>query len=288
MNDTPFSYDEAFSRNEGWVTKEEQKLLRGKRIAIAGLGGVGGSHLLTLARLGIGAFNISDMDVFEGANMNRQAGASQSTIGKEKIEVLSEMARDINPDLEIGMFPEGINDENIYDFLHGCDLYVDGLDFFALDIRRKVFVACAEMKIPAVTVAPLGMSAALMVFMPKGLTFEQYFGFEGYSREDQQIRFLVGLAPALLHRKYLVDPSVVDFKNKKVPSTGMACELCAGIAGTEALKILLGRGKTVSAPCGTQFDAYRHTFVSTGRWGILSKLWREISFRFARYVLNKK
>ena len=46
-----FSYDDAFSRNLGWVTSEEQRRLRRARIAIAGLGGVGGSHLLTLARL---------------------------------------------------------------------------------------------------------------------------------------------------------------------------------------------------------------------------------------------
>ena len=51
-----FAYSTAFSRNIGWVTMAEQEALRGKRIAIAGLGGVGGSHLLTLARLGVGHF----------------------------------------------------------------------------------------------------------------------------------------------------------------------------------------------------------------------------------------
>ena len=60
-----FNYGEAFSRNIGWVTDDEQEQLRRKRVAIAGLGGVGGSHLLTLTRLGIGAFNISDLDEFE-------------------------------------------------------------------------------------------------------------------------------------------------------------------------------------------------------------------------------
>ena len=55
MSDTnaTFSYDDAFARNIGWVTVAEQAALRGKRVAIAGMGGVGGVHLLTLARLGI-------------------------------------------------------------------------------------------------------------------------------------------------------------------------------------------------------------------------------------------
>src|SRR5207253_4308530 len=85
-----FSYDEAFSRNIGWVTSAEQRALRGKRIAIAGLGGVGGVHLLTLARLGIGAFNIADFDAFDLANFNRQAGALMSTLGRPKTEVLAQ------------------------------------------------------------------------------------------------------------------------------------------------------------------------------------------------------
>ena len=61
----PFDYHAAFSRNIGWVTETEQALLRTRRIAIAGLGGVGGSHLLTLTRLGIGRFNIADLDTFD-------------------------------------------------------------------------------------------------------------------------------------------------------------------------------------------------------------------------------
>ena len=69
-----FSYHAAFARNLGWVTRAEQDSLRGKRVAIAGMGGVGGVHLLTLARLGIGAFHIADFDTFDIANFNRQAG----------------------------------------------------------------------------------------------------------------------------------------------------------------------------------------------------------------------
>ncbi|MBV8093455.1 MAG: ThiF family adenylyltransferase, partial [Acetobacteraceae bacterium] len=60
-----FSYHLAFDRNIGWVTEWEQEALRFKRVAIAGMGGVGGIHLLTLARLGVGAFNIADFDVFD-------------------------------------------------------------------------------------------------------------------------------------------------------------------------------------------------------------------------------
>jgi tRNA A37 threonylcarbamoyladenosine dehydratase len=112
-----FSYEEAFSRNLGWVTAGEQQMLRGKRGAIAGMGGVGGSHLITLTRLGIGAFHIADFDQFEQANFNRQAGARMSSAGKSKVEVLADMARDINPELNLKIFAQGVTDENLDEFL---------------------------------------------------------------------------------------------------------------------------------------------------------------------------
>jgi tRNA A37 threonylcarbamoyladenosine dehydratase len=102
---TAFAYDLAFSRNIGWVTEAEQARLRGSRVAIAGMGGVGGFHLLTLARLGVGQFNIADLDTFELANFNRQAGAGMASIDRAKVEVLAEQARQINPELDLRVFP---------------------------------------------------------------------------------------------------------------------------------------------------------------------------------------
>lgn len=262
-----FDYWTAFSRNLGWLTEAEQETLRFKRVAIAGVGGVGGVHLTTLARLGITKFNIADLDSFEVANFNRQVGATMSTVGKPKVEVLAAMARDINPESELRVFPEGVQDENLDEFFDGVDLYVDGLDAWAFKAREAVFAYCARKRIPATTVAPLGMSAALLNFMPGGMTFEEYFGLAGKSDAEKAIRFLVGFAPALLHRHYLVDKTRVDLAGGKGPSTGLACQLCAGVAAGEAVKILLGRGKVWAAPHALQFDAFRNRFAHTWRPG---------------------
>ena len=263
-----FDYQEAFSRNIGWVTEEEQDTLRDKRIAIAGLGGVGGGHVLTLSRLGVTRFNLSDFDEFELPNFNRQAGATLSHLSRPKLDVLSEMARDINPETECNLFPSGVNASNMEQFLEGVDLYVDALDFFALEARRAVFQACSEKGIPAITAAPLGMGVALLCFMPGNMTFEEYFQLEGCSEDEQLLRFLLGLSPSMLQASYLVDKSRVDLAAHKGPSTIMACDLCAGVAGTMALKILLGRGKIPAAPKGLHFDAYRNKMKMTWRpWG---------------------
>ena len=113
---TTFDYHTAFSRNIGWVTPAEQERLRRSRIAIAGMGGVGGSHLLTLTRLGVGRFHLADFDSFAVENFNRQAGANLQTVGRPKLDALCEMALAINPELQIGRFPEGVRPEAAEEF----------------------------------------------------------------------------------------------------------------------------------------------------------------------------
>ena len=280
-----FNYEVAFSRNLGWVTAQEQQLLKYKKVAIAGAGGVGGSHLITLARLGIGKFSIADMDVFELANFNRQAGANMSTIGQSKVDVMEQVALGINPDLAIVKFTDGVNESNLDAFLDEVDLYVDSLDFFAVKIRRKVFEACAEKGIPAITAAPLGMGSALLCFLPGKMTFEEYFRLEGQEEKEQLLRFFIGLTPAGLQMKYLVDSSTLDLANHKGPSVPMSCEMCAGIANTNALKILLGRGKVYAAPWGLHYDAYTNDLRKTWRRGGMNNPLLKLRLNVARKKL---
>ncbi|KQW35667.1 ThiF family adenylyltransferase [Rhizobacter sp. Root404] len=262
-----FDYDEAFSRNLGWVTEAEQAKLRQSRVCIAGMGGVGGIYLLTLARLGVGAFSIADFDTFAPANMNRQAGATVSSMGRPKVDVMLEMARDINPDLDVRVFDQGLDASNLDAFLADGDAYLDGLDFFALDIRRQVFARCAAMGMPATTVAPLGMGAALLNFVPGGMSFDDYFRLEDQTDDEQALRFLVGLSPAMLQLRYLVDPSRVDLARRRGPSTVIAVQLCSGLAAAQVIKLVLGRGPVVAAPRGLHFDAYRNRLKHTWRPG---------------------
>ncbi|MCG7896566.1 MAG: ThiF family adenylyltransferase [Candidatus Thiodiazotropha taylori] len=262
-----FDYQLAFSRNIGWLTEAEQQQLSNARVAIAGLGGVGGSHLLTLTRLGVGRFNLADFDSFAVENFNRQTGANLNTVGKPKLDTMIDAALAINPLLDIKPFPEGVKADQAEAFLQGCDLYLDGLDFFAMTARRAVFAACHEMGLPAVTAAPLGMGSALLCFLPGGMSFEAYFQLEGVDEYQQYLRFLVGLAPARVHQAYLVEPERIDLLAKRGPSTAMGCEICAGFAASQVLKLLLGRGAVAAAPWGLQFDAYENRLAKTWRPG---------------------
>jgi len=270
-----FPYGEAFSRNVGWIALWEQQALRQKRVAIAGMGGVGGVHLLTLARFGIGGASIADLDRFEFANFNRQVGANTATVGRPKTEVMAEMALAINPGMSIRRFDRGIDESNIDAFLADADVFIDGFDFFVLGIRRKVFARCAELGIPALTAAPIGMGTGFLAFLPGHMSFEEYFRLEGQPEVSQYIRFLVGFVPRGLHRSYLVDPTRVDLANRRGPSTGASCQLCAGVVAVNAVKLMLGRGGVLPAPWHHHFDAYVNRLALTRlRWGNAGPLQR--------------
>lgn len=256
-----FSYDAAFERNLGLVTPEEQARLRRARVAITGMGGVGGAHLITLARLGIGAFHVADPDRFDLPNFNRQYGATVRTLGRNKAEVMAEVAREVNPGLSLVVLPEPVTPDNVGPFLDGVDVLIDGIDFFALDARRLVFREARRRGIWAVTAGPLGFSAAWLVFAPDGMSFDEYFDLDAATdRFDQLVSFLIGLAPRATHRTYL-DFTRVDPTTGRGPSSGLACHLCSGVAAAETLKILLGRGPVRPAPWAFQFDAYRQVLV---------------------------
>ena len=91
----------AFSRNIGWVTEVEQAVLRESVSRSRGSAESAAFICSTLARLGVGAFNLAEFDTFDLAHFNRQVGATVSTVGRPKLDVLIEMARDINPELDI-------------------------------------------------------------------------------------------------------------------------------------------------------------------------------------------
>ncbi len=271
-----FEYSEAFSRNLGWFSENEQSLLKSKKIAIAGMGGVGGIYLLTCARLGIQNFHISDFDTFELGNFNRQVGSMVSTIGQSKSKTMIDLALDINPHIKITSFDEGINENNVEQFLDGCDFYLDGMDLFEMKVRRLIFNTCDKLSIPAATHAPLGMGSAYMTFDHNSPKFDEFFDFSRYPESLHPILFVVGLAPKGKHMSYMMDFSRVNFQNKKVSSTFMGCLLCAGTSVTEMAKYLLKRDYVKTCPTGYHFDAYTKSFttqkLNRGNKGILQRL----------------
>jgi molybdopterin/thiamine biosynthesis adenylyltransferase len=271
-----WSYEKAFSRNLGIITLAEQSKLRNARIAIAGMGGVGGIHLVTLARLGIGAFSIADPDVYEVANTNRQYGASQLTLGKSKVEVMAEIVRAINPEVDLRIFREPIGIDNANRFLQDVDLFVDAIEFFEIDSRRLIHKMAAEHRIYAIAAGPVGFGAVWQVFSPQSMSFDRYFDLsDNMDRAAQIAAFGLGVTPSGLQRRYMPMGSV-NIQSRTGPSSSLACHLAAGVMACEALKILLGRGRVYTVPYYHQFDAYLGRFVRKKLIGGNRNPWQRI------------
>jgi molybdopterin/thiamine biosynthesis adenylyltransferase len=279
-----FSRSEAFERNIGLITIDEQRKLESSLVVIAGCGGVGGLHAHTLSRLGIGRFRIIDADTFSLANINRQIGATSQSIGRSKVEVTAEMIRSINPEAIVDVSNDFITAENAAAFVRGANLVVDGVDFFALPGRRQLFAAAWDAQIPALTAAPLGFSATLHVFARGGMSFDEYFDLrDGQDPFEQLMKFIVGLAPSALHLPYM-DLSTVKIETGRGPSSIIGCQMAATIAGGEALAILLGKRKAMLAPMYLQYDAFRQ-IQRRRRLNGGNKNWIQ---RLKRHILTKK
>lgn len=268
-------YEEAFSRNQGILNAKEQLKLRHSHVAIAGMGGVGGSHLMTLVRLGIGHFTIADPDQFETANFNRQYGAKVNTIGRSKVEVMVEEALAVNPDLDIRVIPAAIDPANVAEFFEDADIFVDGVDFFAIEARRLVFREARQRGLWAITAGPHAFSAAWLTFSPSGMTFDNYFDLNDQMDEvDKVVAFAVGCVPSPIHLAYL---NLAEyFQPGRGASLGLACQLASGIVATEVARILLGRPGSRPAPWYSQFDAHRGLLRKGRLWGGNRHPWQRL------------
>ncbi len=262
-----WSYEQAFARNLGLVNPQEQEKLRTSRIAIAGMGGIGGIDLVTLARLGVGRFTIADPETFEIPNTNRQFGAMRSTMGQSKAKVMAEFVRDINPEIDVRVVPDPIGPDNVADFLRGADLFIDAIDVFEMTARRLLFREAAAQGIYAITGGPVGFSGIWIVFAPDGMTFDRYFDLtDDMDALDNLVAFGVGVAPKATQRSYM-DLSRLDINSRAAPSCSSACHLAAGAIACEAVKILLKKGVVRPAPYYCQFDPFVGRFARGRLWG---------------------
>ncbi|MCP5416588.1 MAG: ThiF family adenylyltransferase [Chromatiaceae bacterium] len=279
-----FDYFTAFQRNIGFLSRQEQELVRGARVAIAGLGGTGGAQVHALARIGVGRFTLADLDTYELANFNRQLGATMHTIGHPKVDVATEIIHAINPEADVRQLTAGIGPESIATFLEEADLVIDSLDFYCFKERFLLYAEARKRGLWVLTAPPLGFGFTLLFFDPDGMSFMDYFGFkEGMSQRDLTIALFAGIAPRPYMLKYL-NMEGLDFGAHRLPSVGAAPFLIAGVMATETVKRITGKGKTLAAPTIQQYDAMLNKFNRrTYPMGMRSPLQR-----FKKLLISKR
>ncbi len=133
------------------VGEEKFNKLKNSHVLIVGLGGVGGYAVEQLARAGIGELTIIDADIVNKSNLNRQIIALNSTIGKDKIDVVSERLKNINSEIKINAIKTFISEENIDKIIkfQKFDYVVDAID--TLMPKVELIKTSLKNKIPIVS-----------------------------------------------------------------------------------------------------------------------------------------
>jgi ThiF family len=163
-------------RNHGIVPHGVSNVLRTKTVAIAGVGGVGGLTAEMLVRqCGIRRLQVADIDSFDASNLNRQAGAYHSTLGRPKASVIAAACRDIDPDVEVIEYPAGVDPAALDEFLDGVDLLVNAVDYTAADVYVPLTDRAHALGIPVVVGAEVGYGARAVWFDPDGMSYAEYF-----------------------------------------------------------------------------------------------------------------
>ncbi len=206
---------ERYHRNLGVVSSFEQVKLLQSKVAIIGAGGLGGTVLELLARMGIGELIIADRDIIGDSNLNRQILSTETNLGQNKAEVAVRRVKEINSSIDIVGHSVFIDSNNVKKIIEGAEVVIDALD--NLPSRFVLQKACQDLKIPLVHGAIAGFNGQLTTIFP----------------EDKGLELIYG-------------------SNKNLPEHGSEAELgaptvtpaiIASLEAQEVIKILLKRGK---------------------------------------------
>lgn len=139
-----------FSRTELLLGKDAMEKLKKSRVAIFGIGGVGGYVCEALVRSGVGAFDLIDDDKVCLTNLNRQLIATRKTVGQYKVDVMKERIQDINPEAEVQIHKCFFLPENAAEFpFEEYDYIVDAVD--TVTAKIELVMKAQEKNVPIIS-----------------------------------------------------------------------------------------------------------------------------------------
>lgn len=261
------SNPDAYKRNYGFWNEAEQEALGQSKVAIAGVGGDGFQLGIKLAMMGVVRFSIADPEVFEIENSNRVFGATSSSYGKNKAEVFSEMVHDIRPEATVDIYNDGVNQENVKEFMHDADLVLDESELTYLQIGTMIAREAREQRIPDLMVMNIGFCGIATSFHPQSRnTFEKMMGIAKNTPLDEVADMSVDFSRCLPYIPNYGDINslIAVQEGASLPSISQGVDIASAIGSTEAfLHLTAGarnkRRKPTWAPRFRYMDAYNGT-----------------------------
>lgn len=184
-----------YERNIPALTEAECALLRTKRVAVIGCGGLGGHLVELLTRLGIGAIRAVDGDVFEETNLNRQLLSEPALLGKSKAAAAADRVQRIDPQVQVESVCAFLDADNAASLVAGCDAVLDALD--NIEARKILSAACSAAGIPYVYGAISGWVAQAALSLPGDGLVEKLYPEGTVIRDKSVLSFVPSLCASM-------------------------------------------------------------------------------------------
>jgi molybdopterin/thiamine biosynthesis adenylyltransferase/rhodanese-related sulfurtransferase len=209
----------------------QEKLLKAK-VLLLGAGGLGSPAALYLAAAGVGTLGIVDADTVDASNLQRQILHATSRVGTPKVESAAKAISDLNPDVKVEAYQERLTSANVDRIFGPYDIIVDGCDNFP----TRFLVNDAS------------------IFLKKPVVHGSIFRFDG-----QVTTFLPGSGPC--YRCWYPEPPPPELAPscQEAGVLGILCGIVGTLQATEAIKIILGKGDTLSGRVVT-YDSLKMKF----------------------------
>jgi molybdopterin/thiamine biosynthesis adenylyltransferase len=236
----PEGYQERTKRNRLWVGGDlGQRRIRDMKIAVAGLGGIGGMIAEALVRAGVGHLRIADLDRIEKSNINRQIAARETSLGRPKSEVMAELLRGLADDYELVVYAQGVRQEMAEEFVEGCDAVIDEIDVLALESKLTLHRVARARGLPIYSAYALGFGIQFYKFQGEDYRLEDFLGSDPWKLTNPSAEYLLdvfGPMPGYLKEDGLIQ----GIESGGVPIFGPATLLGHSLVSTRVLLDLLG------------------------------------------------
>ena len=165
---------ERYVRNMKTFSPQDQVALLKAQVSIVGLGGLGGTVVEILSRLGIGTLNVIDGDTFEESNLNRQFLSTPRMMAKSKADAAERRIKEINPSITVKQHSQFLDQDNGLDLLGRPEVIVDCLD--NLKTRFVLERLCRQIGSPLVSAAVAGSSGHVTTIYPQDQGLKLIYG----------------------------------------------------------------------------------------------------------------
>ena len=165
---------ERYVRNMKTFSPQDQVALLKAQVSVVGLGGLGGTVVEILSRLGIGTLNVIDGDTFEESNLNRQFLSTPRMMAKSKADAAERRIKEINPSITVKQHSQFLDQDNGLDLLGRPEVIVDCLD--NLKTRFVLERLCRQIGSPLVSAAVAGSSGHVTTIYPQDQGLKLIYG----------------------------------------------------------------------------------------------------------------